>query len=70
MSVNCFIMKVIFHAILLTGTVLAQTAQTNHPNALKSAVFVTVMPWSQPAENAQVHISRVELVEDSLRLEI
>ncbi|MGC2448391.1 MAG: hypothetical protein WA477_12165 [Candidatus Sulfotelmatobacter sp.] len=44
MSVNCFIMKVLFHAILLTGTVFAQTAQTNHPNALKSAVFVTVMP--------------------------
>jgi len=70
MSVNCFMMKAIFQAILLTGTVLAQTAQTNHPNAPKRAVSVTVMPWSPPAENALVHISRVELVEDSLRLEI
>lgn len=63
-------MKAVFHAILLTATVFAQTAQSDHPNALKSAVSVIVMPRSQAADNALVHISRVELVDDSLRLEI
>lgn len=63
-------MKAIFHVILFAGALLGQNVQAGHPNALKGAVSVTVLPWSPPADPVSVRITRVELANDSFRLEI
>lgn len=63
-------MKVFFHVVLFAGALLGQTVQAGRPNALKAALSITVLPWSSPANNASVRITRVQLVNDSFRLEI
>jgi len=63
-------MKVLFTVMLFAGALLGQTVQAGNPNALKPAFSITVLPWASPADNASVRITRVALVNDSLRLEI
>ena len=56
--------------MLLAAALLGQTVQAGNPNALKPAFSITVLPWSSQADNASVRITRIVLVNDSLRLEI
>ena len=54
----------------VTATLLAQTAQRTDLTTLKGAVSVTVAVLSHPDASALVRVTRIELADDYLRLEM